>query len=157
MLPQKKRLVSLIIVPLLLAGCASTDDSKVKTNSAKPPANTADVNSLNDLRQQKMIFFTFDNSTIQPKYIEVLKAHAKYLTNHPDDTIKIEGHCDERGTPEYNIALGERRAKATMKYLQNLGVSKKQMTTISYGEEKPYVDESNSSAYAQNRRAVIVY
>jgi peptidoglycan-associated lipoprotein len=71
--------------------------------------------------------------------------------------VTIEGHCDERGTPEYNIALGERRAKAVVQYLQNLGVSGAQLSTVSYGEEKPLIRASSNEAYAKNRRGVIVY
>ena len=87
----------------------------------------------------------------------MLRAHAAYLVENKGTTITIEGHCDERGTPEYNIALGERRAKATKRYLNSLGVANSQMETVSYGEEKPLVSEHNSKAYAQNRRAVLVY
>ncbi len=71
--------------------------------------------------------------------------------------VVIEGHADERGTPEYNIALGERRAQAVEDYLHNLGVQDSQTSTVSYGEEKPLVDASTESAYAKNRRAVLVY
>ena len=110
-----------------------------------------------ELRQENMIFFAFDDSRISSEYAQVLAAHADFLVQNPGVTVTIEGHCDERGTPEYNIALGERRAKAVAQYLQNLGVSSSQLTTVSYGEEKPLINASNNDAYAKNRRGVLVY
>lgn len=110
-----------------------------------------------ELRQENMIHFAFDDSRISSEYAQVLAAHADFLVQNPGVTVTIEGHCDERGTPEYNIALGERRAKAVAQYLQNLGVSSSQVTTVSYGEEKPLINASNNDAYAQNRRGVLVY
>ncbi|MGX5913443.1 peptidoglycan-associated lipoprotein Pal [Aliidiomarina sp. Khilg15.8] len=110
-----------------------------------------------ELRQQHTINFEFDDSNIASEYEEVLEAHADYLVRNPSVNVVIEGHTDERGTPEYNIALGERRAKAVGEYLQNLGVLSSQVSTVSYGEEKPLVRRSNENAWAQNRRAVLVY
>ncbi|RUO79770.1 peptidoglycan-associated lipoprotein [Idiomarina tyrosinivorans] len=110
-----------------------------------------------ELRKEHMIFFAFDDSTIGSEYAELLAAHADYLVKNPSVSVVIEGHADERGTPEYNIALGERRAKAVMQYLQNLGVQESQMSVVSYGEEKPLVKASTEEAYAKNRRAVLVY
>ncbi len=80
---------------------------------------------------------------MRPEFIETLQAHGAFLTANPSVRITVEGHSDERGTPEYNIALGERRAVAVVQYLQNLGVSSGQISTVSYGEEKP-VDMSRS-------------
>ncbi|RUO65791.1 peptidoglycan-associated lipoprotein [Pseudidiomarina planktonica] len=110
-----------------------------------------------ELRKEHMIYFAFDESRIASEYAELLAAHADYLVKNPSVDVVIEGHADERGTPEYNIALGERRAKAVTEYLRNLGVSSSQLSTVSYGEEKPLVRASNESAYAKNRRAVLVY
>tara|TARA_R110002020_G_scaffold199492_5_gene400935 strand:+ start:1819 stop:2436 length:618 start_codon:yes stop_codon:yes gene_type:complete len=110
-----------------------------------------------ELRQENMVFFAFDDSRISSEYAQVLAAHADFLVENPNVTVTVEGHCDERGTPEYNIALGERRAKAVAQYLQNLGVSSSQVTTVSYGEEKPLINASNNDAYAKNRRGVLVY
>ena len=86
-----------------------------------------------------------------------MQAHAKYLRENPDAHIIIEGHTDERGTPEYNIALGERRARSVARYMQNLGVDVNQLSIVSYGEEKPLVVGHNENAWAKNRRAVINY
>lgn len=107
--------------------------------------------------EQKTIFFAFDNSGISGDYAEMLAAHAAYLRDNPVVTVVVEGHTDERGTPEYNIALGERRARAVAQYLQNLGVSSEQISIISYGEEKPLVYGQSEMDYAKNRRAVLVY
>jgi len=109
------------------------------------------------LRQETTVFFKFDNAEIQPEYQAMLEAHAEYLRDHPAVKVIIEGHADERGTPEYNIALGERRAAAVVKYLQALGVPASQMSIVSYGEEKPLVLGHTDADYAKNRRAVLVY
>ena len=110
-----------------------------------------------DLRREHVLYFDFDDASVRGEFAELLAAHADYLMRNPAVTVVIEGHTDERGTPEYNIALGERRAKSVVEYLQNLGVSRQQMTMVSYGEEKPVVRQSNERAWSQNRRAVLVY
>jgi peptidoglycan-associated lipoprotein len=107
--------------------------------------------------QQQTIFFAFDNATISSDYKDMLATHAAYLSSNPAVKVTIEGHADERGTPEYNIALGERRAEAVAKYLQALGAQESQISIVSYGEEKPLVREHTEAAYAKNRRAVLVY
>ncbi|WP_261815468.1 peptidoglycan-associated lipoprotein Pal [Vibrio gallicus] len=109
------------------------------------------------LAETSTLYFEFDNSTISAKYEEMLSAHAQYLSENPDVKVTIEGHADERGTPEYNIALGERRATAVSKYLQASGVQADQISIVSYGEEKPLELGQSEEAYAQNRRAVLVY
>ncbi|RLV58228.1 peptidoglycan-associated lipoprotein Pal [Parashewanella curva] len=110
-----------------------------------------------ELRKDNVIYFDFDNSQIKAAFAENLRAHGNYLLEHPNVKVMIEGHTDERGTPEYNIALGERRAKAVQKFLQNMGVQASQMTVVSYGEEKPANPGHTEAAFAQNRRAVLVY
>jgi len=102
------------------------------------------------------IHFDFDKSFIRADAKPTLQAVADYMKKNPDAKLQIEGHCDERGTPEYNFALGERRANAAMKYLVNLGVAGSRITTISYGEEKPADPEHNEAAWAKNRRDVFV-
>ena len=86
-----------------------------------------------------------------------MQAHAQYLRDNPDSRIIIEGHTDERGTPEYNIALGERRARAVARYMQNLGVDVNQLSIVSYGEEKPVDPGHTENSWQKNRRAVINY
>ncbi len=109
------------------------------------------------MRRDHIIYFDFDQSRVNSEFAAILDAHAKYLNENSDVKVLIEGHADERGTPEYNIALGERRAKAVAKYLENLGVMSSQISIVSYGEEKPMVKGRTEEAFAKNRRAVLVY
>jgi peptidoglycan-associated lipoprotein len=101
----------------------------------------------------KDIHFDFDQYDIRPGDVEILNENATLLKKYPDVEIQIEGHCDERGTVEYNLALGERRANSTRKYLVSLGISPDRISTISYGEERPLDPGHNEEAWAQNRRA----
>ncbi len=102
------------------------------------------------------IHFDFDKAVIRPDAQEILKRNAEYLLANPGVRIRIEGHCDERGTTEYNLALGERRAKSTFQYLMDLGIDPNRMTTVSYGEEMPLDPRHNEEAWAKNRRAEFV-
>ena len=110
-----------------------------------------------ELRQEQTVYFDYDKSKVEASYLELLQAHADYLVKNPAAKVMIEGHCDERGTPEYNIALGERRAKSVAQYLQSLGVMASQITTVSYGEEKPIDLSRTTEGFSKNRRAVLVY
>jgi peptidoglycan-associated lipoprotein len=101
----------------------------------------------------KDIFFDFDKYDIRPSDARVLDANAAWLKSNATHLVLIEGHCDERGTNEYNLALGERRAKATMNYLVSQGVQASRITIISYGEERPVCKEHNEACWAKNRRA----
>ncbi len=107
--------------------------------------------------EDQLVYFDFDRASISSKYYSVLDQHAAFLTKHSDQTVVIEGHCDSRGTPEYNIALGEARAKAVQTYLLNAGVSASQISVVSYGEEKPINTSNTEAAFAENRRGVLVY
>ena len=112
---------------------------------------------LAQLRSEHIVYFDFDVSNVSEQYSAILDAHAKFLNANSDVKVLIEGHADERGTPEYNIALGERRAKSVVTYLENMGVAAGQLTVVSYGEEKPMVKDRSENAFAKNRRAVLVY
>ena len=101
----------------------------------------------------KDIRFDYDKYDIRPGDAEVLKENAAVLKKYPTVKIQVEGHCDERGTNEYNLALGERRANSTKKYLTSLGISLDRLSTISYGEERPFDSNSHEEAWAKNRRA----
>jgi len=101
----------------------------------------------------KPIFFDFDKYDIRPADTEILKGNSALLKKFPNLKIQIEGHCDERGTNEYNLALGERRANSTKKYLSSLGITSDRVSTISYGEEKPMDPGHNEEAWTKNRRA----
>lgn len=109
------------------------------------------------LRENNTVYFKYDSDQIQDQYVSVMQAHAQYLRDNPDSRIIIEGHTDERGTPEYNIALGERRARAVARYMQNLGVDVNQLSIVSYGEEKPLDPGHVEASWQKNRRAVINY
>lgn len=104
----------------------------------------------------KDIHFDFDKYDVRPVDEAVLKENAAFLKNNPKMKIQIEGHCDERGTVEYNLALGERRANNTKKYLVFLGIPSDRISTISYGKERPLDKGHNEEAWARNRRAHIV-
>lgn len=99
------------------------------------------------------IYFDFDSSSLTPRAQEILKSNASWLKSNPSVVVEIEGHCDERGTIEYNLALGDRRARGVKDYLVNLGVSSSRMRTISFGEEMPLDPGHNETAWAKNRRA----
>ncbi len=112
---------------------------------------------LQALKQDGTIYFGYDRDDIPDRYVSLLQAHAEFLMSAPEVKIIIEGHTDERGTPEYNIALGERRARSVARYLLNLGVTPDQISIVSYGEEKPHSFGHGESAWSKNRRAVISY
>ncbi len=168
-----------VAIPMFaLAACSSTSDtdtqSTVDSTASQTTTQTEDTvqvtaaqraaeiaeqkrQQLEQLRRDHIIYFDFDQSRVNSEFAAILDAHAKYLNENSDVKVLIEGHADERGTPEYNIALGERRAKAVAKYLENLGVLPSQISIVSYGEEKPMVKGHTEEAFAKNRRAVLVY
>ncbi|MGP8304546.1 peptidoglycan-associated lipoprotein Pal [Vibrio sp. YIC-376] len=164
----------LIALPVMaMTACSSSDDAASNTGAATngsgvvestvvSPIDQAGQLTEQELKEQALretqtIYFAFDNSTIAGDYEEMLAAHAAYLSKNPALRVTIEGHADERGTPEYNIALGERRAQAVANYLQALGVQAGQISIVSYGEEKPLLLGQSDDVYAKNRRAVLVY
>lgn len=104
-----------------------------------------------------VIYFDFDSSDIRSDNIPVLRAHANQMVKNASKRVTIEGHCDERGSREYNMALGERRANMVKRFMVAEGVSDSQITTISYGEERPAEEGSGESSWSMNRRAVFVY
>ena len=101
----------------------------------------------------KEVYFDFDKYDIRAEDAKTLDANAAWLKSNADNLVLIEGHCDERGTNEYNLALGERRAKATMNYLVSQGIQANRITIISYGEERPVCSEKTEACWAKNRRA----
>jgi len=115
------------------------------------------VEPARDLLSERKIYFDFDESDIKDEFREVLQAHAEFLVSNPSASLVIEGHCDERGTREYNMALGERRAHSVFQFLTLQGVGKNQVRTVSFGEERPDVEGHDESAWKWNRRAVFVY
>jgi peptidoglycan-associated lipoprotein len=117
-----------------------------------------DVSDIDeDLVEQRIIYFDFDSDAIRAEFEPAITAHARYLADNPDIAVRLEGHTDERGSREYNIGLGERRAQAVRQRLLIQGASTDQISTVSYGEERPQVFESNERAWTENRRTEIVY
>ena len=109
------------------------------------------------LQMNNIVYFDLDKYDIRSDFAAMLDAHANFLRSNPSYKVTVEGHADERGTPEYNISLGERRANAVKMYLQGKGVSADQISIVSYGKEKPAVLGHDEAAYSKNRRAVLVY
>ena len=106
---------------------------------------------------RKVIYFDFDKSEIKPEFADLVAAHARNMTSHPNAKMKLEGNTDERGTREYNIGLGERRAQAVRRALMLQGVAESQLKTVSFGAERPAVEGDDEAAWAQNRRVELVY
>jgi peptidoglycan-associated lipoprotein len=106
---------------------------------------------------RKVIYFDFDKSEIKPEFADLVAAHARNLSSHPTLRMKLEGNTDERGTREYNIGLGERRAQAVRRALMLQGVAESQLTTVSFGAEKPAAEGDDETAWAKNRRVELVY
>src|SRR5579871_1941210 len=161
-----------LIAVTALAGCAKNVKPAAPQPAPAPapatvatpaPATTPaapQVSPLDDPSSplaQRTVYFDFDKSDIKPEFLDTLTAHAKYLVANPTQKIRIEGYTDERGTVEYNIALGDRRAQAVRRFMLFQGVNADQITTVSYGEAHPADAGHDETAWAKNRRAVIVY
>lgn len=137
----------------------SSDVGGAGTSGATRPSGFQG-NPLDDpdsLLAERVIYFDFDQSTIREEYRAVIAAHADYLAGNSGATVTLEGHADERGSREYNIGLGERRAQSVGNLLAVQGASQAQLDLVSYGEERPADPASNESAWAKNRRVEIVY
>jgi len=106
---------------------------------------------------RRIVYFDYDTSEIRPEYAELLRVHAGYLFNDPRARVTLEGHTDERGTRDYNLALGDRRSDAIKRYLIAEGVPSERISTLSYGEERPADPGHGESAWAKNRRVELVY
>lgn len=115
------------------------------------------INDPENILSQKIIYFDFDSSELQPEYAELIKHHGKYLALNAAAKVRLEGHTDERGSREYNIALADRRAQSVKRLLLFEGVSSKQISIISYGEEKPADFGHDEQAWRLNRRVEIIY
>ena len=176
------RLATGAAVALVLAACASTPleeqppapvtDSTAQAGTqpgasgvdsravARVDTTTKGIDPLNDPSSplsKRSIYFDFDSFVVKPEFQGVVEAHGKYLVANPGRRVTIEGHADERGSREYNLALGQKRSEAVKSRLRLLGVSETQVETVSFGEEKPAATGSDESAWAQNRRADLNY
>jgi len=161
-----------LVCLLALTACAKKPSS---STTQLPPATPAQVESAdaagvpaNDLRgdavsepaaadpsvlKLEKIFFEYDAFTLTAQAREILARNAEWLRQNPSSSLTIEGHCDERGSDEYNLALGQRRAEAVRSYLVTLGVAAERLAVLSYGEERPAAAGNEEAAWAQNRRA----
>jgi len=150
---------------LVVAGCASKPKPAPEAPPPPPPPSSAVQGqvestvvpgSVQDFRVNvgDTVHFEYDKYTVTSEDRDVLQRQAAWLQKYPQVRVTVEGHCDERGTREYNLALGARRANAVKEYLVNLGVSSARVGTISYGKERPICTESNESCWSQNRRGV---
>lgn len=146
------------------------ESPRVQAPAVKPAANVAAprpaaikpaaINPLNDPRNilsKRSLYYDYDEATIKTEFRALVEAHARYLKEHPGANVAIEGNCDERGTREYNIALGQRRAESVKSMLILLGAAANQVEAISLGEEKPKADGHGEQAWSQNRRSDIIY
>lgn len=180
---MNKSLVMSVVLVSLLAACSSKpvkeepkaaveDKSPVTQPAAKPAASTTEattapvsqsavtVNPLtdpNNILSKRNVFFDFDKDEVKAEYRSLVEAHAKYLMANPNARVALQGNADDRGSREYNLALGQRRAVAVKKVMNVYGASDKQIETVSYGEEKPRCSEQAETCWSQNRRADFVY
>lgn len=170
-----KKLLFILSVITLLAGCASgvkLDDVKVEDRSGSSaasqvsPVNNAltasGLGAMQGIKQgpagvEHIIYFELDSFAVKAEYQSSLEAHARFLRADRNRRVNLEGHTDERGGSEYNLALGQKRAEAVRRALSVLGVPEAQMESVSFGKEKPVAQGSDESAYAQNRRAALNY
>lgn len=169
-----QQIVLIVLSGLALAGCpkkpqtlpdASNEQPSVGATTGGAAQGDVDASGLSAeqqaLEQAKqagtVVYFDYDRAEIKPEYVPIVAAHAKFLNGAASRRVRLEGHSDERGSREYNIGLGERRAQAVRRALMLQGVTEAQITTVSYGEERPAVQGGDESAYAKNRRVELVY
>jgi peptidoglycan-associated lipoprotein len=175
-----KHVALYLAIAALAAGCASTEktDTPVtdksssvgqpsgttapRTGSTATPAPQPSIagNPLRDpsnILSKRSVFFDYDSNAVKDEYRNVVQAHSRYMGDKSDSKIRIEGNCDERGSREYNLALGQRRAESVKKMMTVLGVTDGRIETVSFGEEKPMAPGHDESAWSQNRRADIKY
>jgi peptidoglycan-associated lipoprotein len=166
------RTVLMLSTVLVLAACSSDEEAAMNTSMPAGAVGAGDgfgqggaapVGGVVPGSQQDLVvnvgdrvFFAYDQSDLTSEARSTLDRQASWLKQYPNVSITIEGHADERGTREYNLALGERRANSVKSYLMSQGVDGSRIQTISYGKERPAVTESNPSGWAQNRRGVTV-
>ena len=169
------KIFAVSLLSLAIVGCASsggttdeaaTTDTSVEESQtqAVPDSQGLDVvteeqaaMAANPLLDQTVVYFGYDRSEIRPEFKDILNALAQSLEDNPQARVSLEGHCDERGTVAYKLALGERRANTVKRYLVVQGVNPNQLESVSFGEERPAVVGSDDSAWSKNRRTEINY
>ena len=163
-----------IFMVLFVAACATTPKDTADSSGSGSSSSSSDVSSEGTITETSgsgivsgsqedlivnvgdRVFFEYDSSDLDSDALELLQDQVAWLKQNSDVSVTIEGHCDERGTREYNLALGEKRAQAVKNYLIGLGINPDRVSTISYGKERPAVVGSNDGAWAQNRRSVTI-
>ncbi|MDC3083051.1 peptidoglycan-associated lipoprotein Pal [Pelagibacteraceae bacterium] len=163
-----------IFMVLFVAACATTPKDSADSSGSGSSSSGSDVSSEGTITETvgsgivsgsqedlivnvgDRVFFGYDSSDLDSDALELLQDQVAWLKQNSDVSVTIEGHCDERGTREYNLALGEKRAQAVKNYLIGLGINPDRVSTISYGKERPAVVGSNDGAWAQNRRSVTI-
>lgn len=143
--------------PATTSGVSSSDTSGGEAMGEKAAASIDPLDDPNSLLAKRVVYFDFDKSDIKSDFRAIIQAHAEYLANNSNASVTLEGHADERGTREYNMALGERRANAVQKMLTLQGASASQIRVVSYGEERPAALGHNEEAWALNRRVEFIY
>lgn len=168
------RLIMILALTGLLTACGSSQKRSDSAEVVEGSGGSADgatsygagdssMNSASALDDPasplsvRILYFEYDSSDVLPEYREVLEAHANYLAQNPNVSIALEGHADERGTREYNLALGERRAQSVKSQMMVFGPTASQIRTTSYGEERPVSDSHDEQGWSQNRRVEIIY
>ena len=141
------------------AGQASTQAEARGTTQAQVAATALPehLDPASALNRERSVYFAFDDSNVAAEYLPLVERHARYLATNGNVAVRIEGHADERGGPEYNLALGQRRAEAVARSLRLLGVTGSRVEAVSFGEERPKATGHDEAAWAQNRRADIGY
>lgn len=168
-------LSALVVVGVLVSGCQSTPEEVVEESDpptpivqqTKPPAEVEPpppfdeqgrpIHPIDRTPIDTVFYFEYDQARLSRADIGVLAVHAQILRDYRNYSVQVEGHCDERGSREYNLALGERRSMAVRRYLISAGVRSTQIETVSYGEERPVDPGHDESAWAKNRRAEMTY
>lgn len=146
-----------------VSGSSSGSGSSSSESATTMPAGSGSgwaghpLDDPDSLLSKRIVYFEFDESVILDQDRPILEAHAEYLAQNPGASVTLEGHTDERGTREYNLALGERRAQSVRQFMSLLGASGQQLRTVSYGEERPAAAGHNEEAWALNRRVEIIY
>lgn len=156
-------LVAIVLVSLFAFwGCPKQGEMSAVPEETAPPQETVveedtpQERSMSAAEALQPVYYDFDRSSIRSDARSALRKNAEWLKANPDEKVKIEGNCDERGSNEYNLALGQRRAASAKKYLVDSGISSRRISLISYGEEKPACRESNEDCWQENRRSDFV-
>jgi len=150
---RRVKVVLFAMLAVGLVGCACSKGGKGGSGSAEDQYGAGNIPLAEAGSELKDVNFAFDSAALDSVAKGLLKSNAQWLTDNPSVKVTVEGHCDERGTAEYNLALGERRAKSVKEYMRSSGIADSRMYTVSYGEELPLDPRSSEDAWSKNRRA----